>query len=296
MNRPWMLAFIHVIAIGLVSTHSLAQADQLHSLRDAYQNKPLVLRGFYSGDVLHYDSSGSPVGSPTTGDWTTDGIVQLDSITIADNHLSASGNRLIVISYDNVFQFFVNHKLGRDQKPPRLAIEIDLLPSGASEQEAAIAFSKIFLTSQDSFRDLVPEYWKYCVQDALSDSDEHCHFAKEFMAIPGFALGERHGLWDGLPKNPVTIMRPGFSPARLVSLDRGCLTDSARNVKYRGVVDFVLVIDSEGRPSNVRILAPVGFGIDARAARALESSKWKPAEISGRPTAIVLTTQVDCTR
>lgn len=282
--------------MALFAVGAFAQTADLQHLRDQYLNKPLVVRGFYSGDSLHYDSSGSPSGEASIGDWTTDGFVQLNDISVTERHLTATGVRLIVISSDNVFQFFSHHKLGRDHKPPSLTIEVEVSADRTLDESAAAAFSKVFLTAQDRFRDLVPDHWKYCIQDALSDSDEHCHFAKEFMTVPGFVLGERYGLWDGLPRNPPAIPGSRFTFPRPLSLDRACLTDSARQAKYRGVVDFQVVIDSEGQPSKARIFSPIGFGLDARAAHALEASKWKPAEIDGKPITMVLTTQMDCTK
>jgi len=280
---------------SFLAVPAICQTADLEHIRDQYQGKPLVLRSFYSGDSLRYDSSGSPLGESTTGDWTTDGFVRLNDISISDRHLTATGVRLIVISHENVFQFFARHSLGRHQRPPNLRIEVELSPDGTLAQSADIALSKVFLTTRDSFRDLVPDYWRYCVRDALSDSDEDCHFAKDFMPIPGFAIGERQGLWEGVPKNPpFRLGMPGFSAPQLISLDRACLTDAARKAEYRGVVDFQVVIDGEGHPSNVRIISPIGFGLDARAAHALENSRWKPAEIDGKPITMVLTTEIDC--
>ena len=256
--------------------------DLQRQLHDNYLNKTLVLRGFYSGAHLRFDSSGSLVGGNPPGDWTSDGFVLITTIDVKGHEIRIKARRMSALSLNSTFSLRIaeNEKV-RPGENRAIMVEIaaDLGKRRPSGDQAEAPMAKIFLSDkddfvsfipdywkpcvpaglarkdencQDRFRDLVPDYWKYCIQDALSDSDEHCHFAKEFMAIPGFVLGERYRLWDGLPRNPPSILGPRFSPPRPLSLDRSCLTDSARQDKYRGVVDFQVVIDSEGQPSKTR--------------------------------------------
>jgi TonB family protein len=283
-----------LLGLALLAASGFAQTADLQHLRDQYLNKPLILRGFYSGDSLRYDSAGSPVGDTTAGDWTTDGIVQLSNISVTERHLSVTGVRLIVISYDNVFQFFARNKLGRGHKPPALSIEEELKTDGTLAENVEAALSKLFLTAQDSFRDLVPDYWKYCVQDALSDSDENCHFAKEFMAIPGFALGKRLALKDEILKYIPDPVGPPITPPNILAHEEARLSEEARKARYKGVVVFSLVLDSTGQARGIRILSPIGFGLDQRAFHALEGWRFKPAEKNGKPVAIPMQVQVDC--
>lgn len=62
-------------------------------LRDEYRGKKFVLRGFYAGDRLHYDSSGNLIGSEAAGDWTTDGFVQVKDIRPSHHGLLIEAGR-----------------------------------------------------------------------------------------------------------------------------------------------------------------------------------------------------------
>jgi TonB family protein len=292
MRRSVVLAFL---CAAFFSVPAICQTTgDLQHLRDQYLNRPLVLRGFYAGEALRYDSSGSPVGDTTVGDWTTDGIVELNDILVAGRSLTATGVRRIVISYENVFQFFTETKLGRGEKSPSLRIEVELNPNGTIAESADVALSKIFLGPRDSFRDSVPGYWEYCVKDALSDGDQNCHFKPEFMAIPGFALGERLELRDEIRKYISEPVGPPLTPPRILAHQQARLSDEARKANYRGVVDFSLILDSTGQAKNIRIVSPIGFGLDQRAFHALEGWKFSPAEKDGKPVAIPMQVEVDC--
>jgi hypothetical protein len=63
-------------------------------LRDQYQRKPRLLRRFYSGDSLLYDSPGVLIGQEITGDWSDDGFVALDDIHTIGPRLESSDRNL----------------------------------------------------------------------------------------------------------------------------------------------------------------------------------------------------------
>jgi hypothetical protein len=71
----------------------LARANDVeHHLRDQYQGKAFVLRGFYSGDRLRYDARGS-AGAANAGDWTIDGFLQLEQIRLSGQTLKIKSKR-----------------------------------------------------------------------------------------------------------------------------------------------------------------------------------------------------------
>jgi hypothetical protein len=64
-----------------------ASADDLErTLNQTYQGKVFVLRNFWRGDSLHYDSAGQIRGLATSGFWTTDGLVQVEKVRFTGAH------------------------------------------------------------------------------------------------------------------------------------------------------------------------------------------------------------------
>src|SRR5208337_3247513 len=68
------------LAVFALSARAARSADLNQYLHDRYQGKTLLIRGFYEGDHLTYDSSGNLISKGSEGDWTADGFVALDRI------------------------------------------------------------------------------------------------------------------------------------------------------------------------------------------------------------------------
>jgi TonB family protein len=63
---------------------------------------------------------------------------------------------------------------------------------------------------------------------------------------------------------------------------------------FRGFTVFGLVIDSNGYPRNVRIIRPLGKGLDNRAEAIVKSYRFTPATYKGRSVAVKTTMAVEC--
>jgi len=72
----------------------LNAADELDQLREKYDDKTLVLRNFYRGERLRYDSAGMSTGSAVPGDWTVDGFVRVTSLSLSGQRLTIQADRL----------------------------------------------------------------------------------------------------------------------------------------------------------------------------------------------------------
>ena len=66
-----------------------------------------------------------------------------------------------------------------------MEIAVDLGGDTASIATIAAVTSKIFLDARDSLADLVPDYWKSCIQSGLSDKSKNCQFSPDLLSIPG---------------------------------------------------------------------------------------------------------------
>lgn len=274
-----------------------AQTTDVQRIRQQYLNKPLMLRGFYSGDSLRYDSSGRLAGNSTVGDWTTDGILQLNDVSLTDHVLTLEARRLVVVSRENEFQFLVNALQKRREKTPHLEITIEM----ESSQQADAALSRVFLTPQDVFAGLVPDYWKPCVSDGLINKSAKCHFSPELLAIPGVATRvERPSVSKAAGEAPPSISNnqvfrkgSGVSPPRPVITPEPKFTEVARKAKLSGVVTLGLVVDNTGWPIDVQILDPMGCGLDAEAVHTMETWRFEPAKKDGKPVAVKITVEMD---
>ncbi len=269
-----------------------------------------MLRGLYSAEQLRYDSAGAPTGGSYVGDWTTDAFIQINDIHISGGTLKIKTTRLMVVSVKQKgFQFAAvrSSKKRKDSKKSGIA-EIEAPSISDSEQAAKVFLSKIFLNSQDSLVDYLPDYWRPCVEDGMLGKSENCRFSLEMLAVPGVAIPPGHLSSSDDMRFPV-LSEPGSSasptmPAGLFKVGHGVtpprltyqpepnFSEPARRAKYEGTVTMGLIVDKDGLPKKIHIINPLGAGLDANAVHAVETWKFQPAKKDGQPVPVVIAVEV----
>jgi TonB family protein len=304
-----MRRWFSVIALGLAAVFALAplasaRSDEMNqTLRGEYVGKTLLLRGFLAGDHLRYDSSGAPVGS-ISGDWTDSGFVTINDIRLRDDKLIIEAQRMIA-AYLATKQFELRplerqSVKNKPKEPYLVEIKADPDMHNPSPEQIDGLIAKIFLTSQDSMLELVPDFWKSCVSRALSGTDKVCAFSPQMLAIPGVASTAGDGSGNSTARDSSQSTGPGLfrvgggvSPPRLTYSPDPEFSDSARVAKFQGTMTLMLIVDQEGIPQKIRIQQPLGYGLDAKAVQAVQSWKFKPAEKDGVPVDVEIAVEVD---
>jgi len=296
------------VLVGLVlSTYwAVAQTADLQHLRDQYVNKVLVVRGFYSGDTLRYDSSGSPAGDVVLGDWTTDAFVQIERIDALGANLKITSKRLMVVAAGRKgFQFAGGPGSKRWKKTKKVTIFIEQLVHDGHDNAATAVLSKIFVSPDDQFADLVPDYWKPCISRGLSGKDQNCQFSTDMAAALGIASPIQTPAppaWidPSTMTGLATVKAPIFfnfvggnvKPPKPTYQPNPSFNEAARKARFQGVVTIGLMVDKDGLAKNVRILRPVGAGLDANAVHAVEGWQFEPAQTDGKPVAVEIVVEV----
>lgn len=290
-----LLAFAGIPSIGHAT-------DLERHLRDEYQGKILVLRGFQANDVVRYDSTGLP-SSPNSGEWTTDGFVRVNDIHLSDDRLIIKAQRMAVI-WPGTRQFELR-PLGRDRdkgkKGTRVEIDADPGTHNPSAERIDAVLSKIFLTAQDDLASSVPDYWKPCVPDGLAGKDANCYFSPEFLAIPGVLPSAGSSATtevtsaSGPDRSKSVTFRvgSGVSPPRVIFQRDPVFSEPARQAKFQGAVTLMLVVNKEGLPTKIHVVKPLGCGLDAKAVQAVETWRFAPSQKDGQPVAVEIAVQVE---
>jgi len=113
----------------------------------------------------------------------------------------------------------------------------------------------------------------------------------------GIGAGKDGGMGDGEgPGGGEGGGQQSYSPA--VSLP-SCIicpypiyTDEARQTKMQGTVTLRVLVGTDGRASEIRVIRGVGFGLDERAAQTVHGWKFKPArDTSQSPVAAWITVE-----
>lgn len=104
----------------------------------------------------------------------------------------------------------------------------------------------------------------------------------------GLGPGEGGGFGGGVYKigggvsQPVPLYRPDPE-----------YSEEARKAKYQGVVLLAVVVDANGRVSDVKVLRPLGLGLDEKAIEAVQKWKFKPAMKDGHAVAVSANIEVN---
>jgi periplasmic protein TonB len=70
-------------------------------------------------------------------------------------------------------------------------------------------------------------------------------------------------------------------------------SEEARKAKFQGEVLVSLVVDATGRPTQVKVVRPVGMGLDEKAMEAVRQYKFRPARKGGQPVPVLLNVAVN---
>jgi TonB family protein len=284
-----------VLAVYVSNAHASNAVEQ--QLRDEYKGKTFLLRDFYAGSRLKYDSSGTLLANSNPGDWTATGFVEVKDLHVSGKGITLRGNRLMAGIFElKVFQFL------RYEKNKEVEIDAQVNAGDVSLAQAKAVLSKIFLIPDDHLDQVVPGYWKRCFRRALKGGEVVCRFAPGVLAVPGVA-SSRFASIDPVSEesdadahsSEVIEYRAGIGirAPKVIRQSTPSYGETARQARVQGVVVLGLVIDASGAPTLIRIISPLGCGLDEQAIHSVETWKFNPGEKDGSAVAVLIDVEVD---
>jgi periplasmic protein TonB len=70
-------------------------------------------------------------------------------------------------------------------------------------------------------------------------------------------------------------------------------SDEARRAKYQGIVDLSVIVTTQGRTADIKVVRHLGMGLDQKAIEAVRKYRCHPARLHGRPVPVRMTVEVD---
>jgi periplasmic protein TonB len=111
----------------------------------------------------------------------------------------------------------------------------------------------------------------------------------------GIGNGRGNGVGDGSGGGMGGGIRigPGMTPPVPIFSPEPEYSEEARKAKFQGTVRLSLVVDEHGLPTNVKVITPLGLGLDQKAIEAVEKWKFKPGMKDGKPVAVQASVEVN---
>jgi len=105
---------------------------------------------------------------------------------------------------------------------------------------------------------------------------------------PGFGPGEGGGVGGG-----IFHVGGGISPPRVIYQIDPEFSEEARKAKYQGTCTLMLVVDTAGRPTNIRVASSLGMGLDEKAIEAVKKWRFEPSMKDGHPVNVEIAVEVE---
>jgi TonB family protein len=284
MWRGWfpVCALVAVLAVQLHADDS-----PVRELNHDLHGKIFLLRNFYRGDKLHYNGAGEILGNAPTGSWTVDGAVEISKINLAHNRLQIRTNRCFLTSSPD------GYDLARSERELTMEIDLDREPTMDS---LGSLMHQLFLTSQDRAADLVPAYWKPCF-GAPTKGSTACGLSPRLAPLFRFAAplqvtSTPVGGKEASDNHAIFGVGKGVSPPHIIHDPDPEYSVEARKAGVEGMVIIGLVVDKVGEPTDVKIISPVGYGLDEKAIESVKTWKFEPARRGAEPVAVYATVEV----
>ena len=135
---------------------------------------------------------------------------------------------------------------------------------------------------------IMEAYARFLDQDPARQaeaSDLHARAQETWMA--------RRAEGGAPPVSPAFRVGGGVtSPALLYKVEPD-YSEEARALRQQGVVVLQMEIGTDGRAYNIRVVTPLGFGLDERAIEAIQQWKFKPGAKGGEPVTVAAAIEVN---
>ncbi len=104
----------------------------------------------------------------------------------------------------------------------------------------------------------------------------------------GYGPGEGGNMGGGVYR-----IGGGVSAPALIYKVEPEYSEEARKAKHQGTVVLYIVVDDKGNPQGMRVVRPIGLGLDEKAIEAVKKWRFKPGLKDGRPVAVAATIEVN---
>lgn len=222
----------------------------LTALRQAHLHQRTYIRGFFAEDDLHYDSSGTPLKRYHTTSWTVSQL-EIEDIGLRKNDLVISADRLGLLFNADAHRF--------SAVPIHLIrLDVRLGPAAMNGARAQQLWNALFIPAGPELTAAVPDYWR------------------PFLESPANSK-------PAPPPRKSPPLKPGMIAPRAVHAPDPKYNDLARELRISGSIILRVTIEPNGSVDHIRIVQPMGLGMDEAVVDTLRRWRCRPGTKNGVP-------------
>lgn len=265
-NRKFSSLALLLVAPFCFLAHGQTPVD---AIKARLIGQPLLLRGFWLDDDLHFDSAGKPLAHYKTGSFTESAFDARD-VKLDGNHLTIQGQRVgLMFNNRGVERLPMRKPKMFSGAPEQITIVID----GQGNLDFSKELDAIFTSSVYEIVPSLPECWQpFARQHFLSPGTHKKH--PDDLILPSGPDGSK----------PHAAAPPVMATAG-IDLAGPQVSGSRQQGDVSGNVELYLWIGADGMPNSITIIRPVGLGLDEKAVDAVAHYHFKPAMFGRRTVA-----------
>ena len=280
-------ALFFAVFLYILTPQIAPAADQSleTTLNNQYHQKILALRHPLEKNSLAFDADGKVLKGGHEGPWTLYGRLLVSKFRVEKDSVRIEGKRLNYI------------RLGNDLAPTpadHLKIEIRTGKPITSAEEMSALLGHVFALTDQDVIDSAPAFWRKYLKDQVARAHGETPVKDgsprgspdeiKIIETPEGKNGEPVGAWRKVGGGTIGP-KPRYTPEPEYS-------EVARDERYQGTLVMEMIVDETGKVKQPRITRPLGMGLDENAVSRVLTWKFDPAQMDGRPVAVLMQLEV----
>lgn len=293
-------------------------------LKQMLVGKMFYLRGGYLDDSLSFNEHGGLTGHSPQGSYTLN-LIEIDKVRLTKHKVELEGVRyglhfLGALPYEDPTKAVDRVRITPKKKVVKITIDRELVvkprkekskkheaarnaltapapaaPSDADAAQAEMAAAPAAERPADPgsvTTTISPAHATMVLKQALDNIFAQGLDARMLAAMPSFwklyyrAAAARR---DYRPSDPSVLFQDKVDrKARLLTNFEPESNDYAQNAGVAGMALYHVVVEADGKPGEIAVARPIGFGLDENAVAAIRKAKFEPAMKDGKPVPVML--------
>ena len=292
MLRPISILLLCIVA----GTATTSTPDAENALKQ-FEGKVLVLRHPLEGSSQEYDAAGKVLKGGDEGPWTVYGGVLIDKVALSPDKLRVQGRRMLFLFLKGQFTAMEFKRLKRPVDPPfppSVELEIALDRPLDSGEDARAVLDRMFALDTKSLLESLPEFWRGPLTDQLVYDPSRGREAEFRMELPppGIRQPDRKAAPETIGADQPFHVGAGVAAPKATFTPEPKFSDIARYEKFQGTVVLDVIVGKDGAIHRIRLVRPLGLGLDESARSTIQTWRFQPATRNGQPVAVEMNIEV----
>lgn len=269
----------------------------------------MILRHPQQADSQRYDSEGKVLkGGGHEGSWVIFGGVLINHVTLTPDKLRLEGQRIFFLFPKQkltLFEFTRRKAFKGPPFSPSLNVEIILDKPVDSAEQALTVLGRVFALKTDNFLESVPDFWRTYLVDHHFSYDASQKKEVEYRWRDEVDI--KNNPVQNIQAEPIKdskdadfherVVYPidpgsGVKPPKPKYTPEPAFSEIARYEEFQGVVLVNVIVGTDGKVHRVRLVRPLGMGLDEAAQSTLQTWRFQPATRNGQPVAVEMNIEV----